>query len=550
LKIKSIETNLLFSAILLFAAAHPSLAQVDPVNVDPPVTEHIEANTEIKVTSPTNTFYGTRGLSQTSSAEALGEGRLIFGLNGSFYNQQKNFLKGPNKGANFFTGIGSIALGLNRHVDAFASITGFGSTSYESEQASGPGTVGAGVQGTLPFAQSAPVRMGAQVALYQGLTNNPIDSNYADGYSYFEARTGMDFMGKLIQSLVFGSEESGFKLHFNEGVVTSAQNGTDGLLLLGTGAQVNIFSAVLGAEFHSRSPIDAIEFGKDPLWMTPSLQFRSAYDINLTVGGDIALSGDRDDAGKTRALEPYRLFAGLAFTLDTEAGARAEAKAKAQREAREKSGLRNKNRSLEQQAKEDSLSAIRRKAESDSAAAAMASKNSGDSASMANKAQADSLAMAAKARQDSLALAESQKNLALEKSKRSEAEKQLLSTGLLLMDAVYFETNKTDISINSKPYLNIIAKMLTKYTKLRIEVAGHTDDVGSDANNQRLSQGRAESVANYMTSVAPELRDVLSGKGYGESMPKADNKTADGRKLNRRTELQVLNKEMLKEYNP
>nr|MDQ3001490.1 OmpA family protein [Fibrobacterota bacterium] len=392
------------------------------------------------------------------------------------------------------------------------------------------------------------VRMAAQVGLYQGLGDNPIDSNFADGYSYFETRSGLDFMGKLVQTLVFGSEDVGFKLHVNEGVVTSTESGTDGLLLLGLGAQVNIFAAVLGAELHSRSPIDAIEFGMDPLWMTPSLQFRSAYDINLSIGGDIALSGTRDDATRTRALEPYRLFAGMAFTIDTEYGARAAAKAKAQREAREKAGLMNKNRSLSEQARQDSLDLISQKNSADSAAAAMSSKNSGDSAAMAEKARNDSLAMAAKSRQDSLALAESQKNLANEKSKRSEAEKQLLSTGLLLMDAVYFETGKTDISINSKPYLNIIAKMLTKYPKLNIEVSGHTDDVGSDASNQSLSQGRSQSVANYMSSVASGL--TLSAKGYGESSPKADNKSAEGRKLNRRTELQVLNKEVLKEYNP
>lgn len=521
----------------LLATASFTLAQT--TDVDPPVTEHIGANTEIRVVSPTNTWYGTRGLGQTGSAEALGSGRLIFGLNGSWYNQQKEFRGGPNEGANIYTGIGSIALGLNRHVDAFASITGFGSTKYTSEQASGPGTVGAGVQGTLPFAQSAPVRMAGMVALYQGLTTNPIDSNYADGYSYFEARTGLDFMGKLIQTLVVGSEDLGFKLHVNEGVVTSLEDGTDALLLLSTGAQVNMFSAVLGMELHSRNPIDAIDFGTDPFWMTPSLQFRSAYNINLTLGGDIAFSGVRGDAAGTRALEPYRLFGGMTFTFDTEAGAREEEKARAQREAREKNALRNSNRSLKEQAREDSIAALKQKASSDSAAALLKAKNTSDSLAMANK-----------ARQDSIALAESQKALALEKSKRSEAEKQLLSTGLLLMDAVYFETGKTEISINSKPYLNIIGKMLTKYTKLRIEVAGHTDDVGSDASNQRLSQGRAESVANYMVSVAPELREVLSAKGYGESMPKADNKSADGRKLNRRTELQVLNKEMLKEYNP
>jgi outer membrane protein OmpA-like peptidoglycan-associated protein len=391
--------------------------------------------------------------------------------------------------------------------------------------------------------------MAAQLALYQGLGDNPIDSNYADGYGYFEARTGMDFLGKLVQSFVLGSEDAGFKLHLNEGVVTSLEDGTDALLLFSAGAQANLFAAVVGLELNSRSPIDAIEIGKDPFWITPSLQFRTAYDINLTVGGDLSLSGDRDDAGDTRALEPYRMFAGMAFTFDTQSGARSRAKAKAQREAGERAGLLNANRSLKDRATEDSLARISRKAESDSAAAAMAARNSQDSLSRADKSRGDSAAMASRARQDSLALRDSQEKLALEKSKRSEAEKQLLSTGLLLMDAVYFETNKTEISINSKPYLNLIAKMLTKYPKLQIEVAGHTDNSGSDAHNQALSQGRAEAVALYMGQAAPELGNMVTGRGYGESQPKADNASSEGRKLNRRTELQVLNKEALQEYN-
>jgi hypothetical protein len=315
IKNKTLNLKSIAASAVLALATH-SMAE-PTTNVDPPVTEHIDANTEIRVVAPTNTFYGTRGLPQTGSAEALGQGRLIFGLNGSFYQQQKEFAKGPNKGANFFTGIGSIAYGLSRQVDAFAFITGIGSTNYNSQQASGPGTVGVGVQGTLPFSQSAPVRMGAQLTLDQGLTNNPIDTNFADGYSYFESRTGLDFTGKLIQTLVFGNEDAGFKWHFNEGVVTSTESGTDNLLLLSTGAQVNVFAAVLGAEFHARSPIDAIEFGTDPMWITPSVQFRSGYDINLSAGADIALSGDRNDATGTRALEPYRLFAGMTFTLDT-----------------------------------------------------------------------------------------------------------------------------------------------------------------------------------------------------------------------------------------
>ncbi len=544
-----ILTNLLnklkiLAGVLLVAVVPVSQAQTPLTDVDPPVTEKIEAETEVHVVAPTNTFYGTRGLSQTSSAEALGEGRLIFGLQGAWYQQQKGFPGGPNNGANIFTGIGAASLGLNRHVDVFVSFTGFGSTDYASNDASGLGTMGGGIQGTLPFDPTAPIRMGAQAGIYQGLSNNAINTNNADGYNYFETRTGLDFMGKLIQTLVFGDENKAFKLHFNEGLVTSAEAGTDAVLLFATGAQFNMYNTVLGIEANARTPINDISISTDPLWITPSLQFRTAYDINVTLGGDIALSSDRDGT-TTRALEPYRLFGGFAFTFDTEAKKRQREKDKARQEALEKSQLKSSNRELSQQARD-----IAEKARADSLAQVrLLEQSQSEGAGIAERARQDSLQMANKAREDSIALANSERNLADEKSKRSEAEKQLLSTGLLLMDAVYFETNKTDISINSKPYLNIIAKMLTKYPKLRIEVSGHTDNIGNAAHNQTLSQGRAESVRSYMAQVAPELNSMLSARGYGLTQPKADNQTAEGRKHNRRTELQVLNKEALSEYN-
>jgi outer membrane protein OmpA-like peptidoglycan-associated protein len=92
--------------------------------------------------------------------------------------------------------------------------------------------------------------------------------------------------------------------------------------------------------------------------------------------------------------------------------------------------------------------------------------------------------------------------------------------------------------------------MLTKYPKLQIEIGGHTDNVGGLAYNQNLSQGRAEAVVNYMLKEAPDLQGRLTARGYAYSQPKADNKTAAGRQLNRRTELKVINRDALKEYNP
>ncbi|MBW8889241.1 MAG: OmpA family protein [Fibrobacteres bacterium] len=172
-----------------------------------------------------------------------------------------------------------------------------------------------------------------------------------------------------------------------------------------------------------------------------------------------------------------------------------------------------------------------------------------DTAALMEKARQDSSARASKARQDSLSLADARRQLDIERSKRSEMENQLLTTGLLVLDAVYFETGRTEISINSKPYLDMLAKMLTKYPKLQIEVDGHTDNVGGDVYNQNLSEGRAKAVQSYLISQAPDLNGRLAAKGFGESSPKADNRTAEGRTLNRRTELRVLNKEALDEYN-
>jgi len=131
---------------------------------------------------------------------------------------------------------------------------------------------------------------------------------------------------------------------------------------------------------------------------------------------------------------------------------------------------------------------------------------------------------------------------------RSETEQVLLERGMIVLDAVYFETGKAEIHRNSKPYLTTIAKMLVKYPKLRLEIGGHTDNVGSLQSNMTLSQQRADRVSVFMRSVEPSLSDMLSAKGYGPTEPKADNNTAEGRETNRRVELKVLNPEVLAEY--
>ena len=95
----------------------------------------------------------------------------------------------------------------------------------------------------------------------------------------------------------------------------------------------------------------------------------------------------------------------------------------------------------------------------------------------------------------------------------------------------------------------IIGKMLLKYPKLQIEVAGHTDNVGCLLYNVILSRGRANAVRNYMAEIAPSLGPRLSAHGYGMSMPIADNASKEGRLQNRRVELLVKNREVLPEYS-
>ena len=90
--------------------------------------------------------------------------------------------------------------------------------------------------------------------------------------------------------------------------------------------------------------------------------------------------------------------------------------------------------------------------------------------------------------------------------------------------------------------------MLSKYPKLQMEIAGHTDNVGGPSANQKLSQDRADAVRLYLTAAYSELSGHLSAKGYGSSVPKTSNKTAEGRQINRRVEISVLNKDALKEY--
>ena len=104
---------------------------------------------------------------------------------------------------------------------------------------------------------------------------------------------------------------------------------------------------------------------------------------------------------------------------------------------------------------------------------------------------------------------------------------------------VKFNTGKYSLKPESFKALNDLVEILKIKTTMKIEVAGHTDDVGDDDANMTLSQKRAEAVRNYLIKKGIDATR-LKAKGYGETQPIAHNTTAEGRQQNRRTEARVI----------
>jgi OOP family OmpA-OmpF porin len=107
-----------------------------------------------------------------------------------------------------------------------------------------------------------------------------------------------------------------------------------------------------------------------------------------------------------------------------------------------------------------------------------------------------------------------------------------------LKQTVFFDFNKASIKSVSFALLDDVAQALIDNPKIKVEVQGHTDSVGNDAFNKKLSQARAESVKAYLVKKGVDA-SRMDPKGYGEDVPIADNKTAIGRGQNRRVEFVI-----------
>ena len=128
-----------------------------------------------------------------------------------------------------------------------------------------------------------------------------------------------------------------------------------------------------------------------------------------------------------------------------------------------------------------------------------------------------------------------------------EKETELLDTGMIRLQDVNFETDKSALLAESLPLLDVVGAVLSKWPELKIEIGGHTDARGSNAHNQKLSEGRAEAVRTYLVGKFPQLKaEQYTVKGYGESRPLVPNTSALNMAKNRRVEFVVKNPSVLK----
>ncbi len=517
--------------------------------------------------SPLVSGNATRGLPNTYSAAALGDGRVSFLLSGATFKQDQDLGEGSvNKNAYVSTFQGAFAYGLNGGVDVFGALHMY--SADENNKGIGSGNIG--LKFSLPFDEKFPLRIGAMGQVIAGLSDTQLICDYRndgsilrpDGYNYQETRDHYDFQAMLLQSILLGDDIK-FALHANEGMQNSVSGSAPRLLLLSGGFELAPWPyAAIAMEASWRTEWKHID-AKDPFWISPSLHVTTPAGFNLFAGTDIRMSKAREN--DARALSQVRAFGGISASFDVFAKQRAAARAKAEADSLELLRLRGESSSLA--ADKDRLlgkgrmdsaqladmqyrlemlkdSLDRREKDLEVRERELAAK---DSALLAANQQTDLMKLKAdslekKRIQDSIDMAN--KYAAM----RGSFERDLINKGVAKLEAIHFENGKAELHPDSKAYLKIVGDILTRYPKLKIEIGGHTDNKGKAASNLKLSGARAASTCEFLVNTFPDLSNMLSTKGYGSSKPKASNKTAAGRAANRRIEMKVLNPEVLKEY--
>lgn len=137
---------------------------------------------------------------------------------------------------------------------------------------------------------------------------------------------------------------------------------------------------------------------------------------------------------------------------------------------------------------------------------------------------------------DKIDLSENMDNKTINKK----IELTALETGnSITLRNILFETAKADLKSDSFESLNKLADMMSNNKEIKILISGHTDNVGNAAYNLELSAKRVKSVAAYLQSKGIDS-SRLKSQGFGSTKPIADNKTEEGKQMNRRVEVTIL----------
>jgi outer membrane protein OmpA-like peptidoglycan-associated protein len=110
----------------------------------------------------------------------------------------------------------------------------------------------------------------------------------------------------------------------------------------------------------------------------------------------------------------------------------------------------------------------------------------------------------------------------------------------IILKNIFFDSKQTALKPESMIELKQVIQLMNENPKLKILISGHTDNVGKPQDNLLLSNGRAQSVINYLLASQQIAKERLQYKGFGETKPIAPNDTEAGRALNRRTEMSVI----------
>ena len=222
------------------------------------------------------------------------------------------------------------------------------------------------------------------------------------------------------------------------------------------------------------------------------------------------------------------------------------ARLKAEEESRERAQA-EKDRAAAEQSKADALAAaevarnekneaLQAKQEADAArqAAIQQQQQLANEADAARQAAADAERMRMKAEQDQAQLRQQ-----LLEQFNTILQTRNTARGLIVnMSDVLFDFNKYTLKPGAREKLAKVAGIILGHPGLKMAVEGHTDSIGSDEYNMKLSENRADTVRDFLVSQGIDSGNITA-QGFGKTMPVADNGTAAGRQMNRRVELVV-----------